>query len=123
MSINQSINQSEPLSEIMFNKFDQDKSGSIDSSEFHQLCFNLGNALTDTELQLALKVTHTNTNKNTQLVSTKTLERRRLAKSNQICSSCLILTSRRLISLISLISSFSFCLIRLLMMMAQVKLN
>jgi len=44
-----------PLSEIMFNKFDVDKSGSIDSKEFQQLCFNLGYSLTDTELQLALK--------------------------------------------------------------------
>ena len=40
----------------MFEKFDKDNSGSIDSSEFHQLCFNLGYALTDVELALALKV-------------------------------------------------------------------
>jgi Ca2+-binding EF-hand superfamily protein len=39
----------------MFNKFDTDKSGSIDSKEFQHLCFNLGYSLTDTELKLALK--------------------------------------------------------------------
>jgi len=44
-----------PLSEIMFNKFDTDKSGSIDANEFQQLCFNLGHILTDAELKLALK--------------------------------------------------------------------
>ena len=37
-------------------KFDTDKSGKINAKEFSHLCFNLGYALTDVELDLALKV-------------------------------------------------------------------
>jgi Ca2+-binding EF-hand superfamily protein len=44
-----------PMSEIMFNKFDKDRSGKIDSKEFQQLCFSLGYPLTDVELSLAVK--------------------------------------------------------------------
>ena len=45
-----------PLSQIMFQKFDADKSGHIDSKEFQQLCFALGYSLTQPELDLALKL-------------------------------------------------------------------
>jgi len=48
--------QPKPLSEIMFNKFDADKSGHIDAGEFQQLCFALGYALSPGEVTLALKV-------------------------------------------------------------------
>jgi len=44
-----------PVSEIMFEKFDKDKSGSIDAGEFQHLCFNLGYALSEAELAFALK--------------------------------------------------------------------
>lgn len=45
-----------PLSEIIFNKFDIDHSGRIDTAEFQQLCFSMGYALLDSELQLVIKV-------------------------------------------------------------------
>jgi len=44
------------MSEIMFDKFDKDKSGSIDDGEFQLLVRNLGYAVTDAEVKSLLKV-------------------------------------------------------------------
>jgi len=43
------------MSEIMFEKFDKDGSGSIDKNEFQLLCRNLGYALSSSELDFAMK--------------------------------------------------------------------
>jgi len=45
-----------PLSQVIFEKFDKDKSGFIDNSEFQQCAFILGYALTDLDIQSLLKV-------------------------------------------------------------------
>lgn len=45
-----------PLSVIMFEKHDTDKSGFIDIKEFQHLCFSLGYTLTSVELDLAVKL-------------------------------------------------------------------
>jgi len=45
-----------PLSEIVFDKYDTDKSGSINKDEFRAMCFNLGYALSPDETDLAVKV-------------------------------------------------------------------
>eukprot|EP00005_Dracoamoeba_jomungandri_P003165 CAMPEP_0174250664 /NCGR_PEP_ID=MMETSP0439-20130205/770_1 /TAXON_ID=0 /ORGANISM="Stereomyxa ramosa, Strain Chinc5" /LENGTH=169 /DNA_ID=CAMNT_0015330795 /DNA_START=8 /DNA_END=514 /DNA_ORIENTATION=+ len=44
-----------PLSKRVFEKYDQDRSGSIDYDEFALCCREMGHRLTDTELQLAVK--------------------------------------------------------------------
>jgi len=44
-----------PISEVMFNRYDQDRSGSISVSEFRNLAYNLGYYLNDTELDIAVK--------------------------------------------------------------------
>lgn len=44
-----------PMSLIMFEKFDTDNSGQIDSKEFHQLCFAMGYALTEEEGKFAFR--------------------------------------------------------------------
>jgi hypothetical protein len=44
------------MAEIMFAKFDTDKSGHMDEKEFQQLCFALGYALSPVEVTLALRV-------------------------------------------------------------------
>eukprot|EP01137_Pigoraptor_chileana_P010757 Opistho-2@60759 len=43
-----------PLSRILFNKYDADKSGSITAKELKQLCYDKGHFLTDSELSLAI---------------------------------------------------------------------
>lgn len=48
-----------PLSEIMFDKFDADRSGFIDAQEFQQLTFALGYALTPVEVEFAVKIIDT----------------------------------------------------------------
>jgi len=48
-----------PLSEIVFDKYDTDKSGQIDIAEFRTLCYALGYALTAVEVELAVKVLDT----------------------------------------------------------------
>eukprot|EP00470_Lotharella_oceanica_P004233 CAMPEP_0170173310 /NCGR_PEP_ID=MMETSP0040_2-20121228/6573_1 /TAXON_ID=641309 /ORGANISM="Lotharella oceanica, Strain CCMP622" /LENGTH=465 /DNA_ID=CAMNT_0010414419 /DNA_START=40 /DNA_END=1437 /DNA_ORIENTATION=+ len=40
--------------QIIFEKFDLNKSGSIDTKEFQALCYNLGYMLTDTEIKYAI---------------------------------------------------------------------
>jgi len=45
-----------PLSEIVFDKYDTDKSGQIDAKEFQNLCYSLGYALTQQELDLGVKL-------------------------------------------------------------------
>lgn len=45
-----------PLSKILFNKHDKDKSGSITRNEFKDLCYEMGHYLNDTELDHAIKV-------------------------------------------------------------------
>uniref|UniRef100_A0A7S3YG39 EF-hand domain-containing protein n=3 Tax=Lotharella globosa TaxID=91324 RepID=A0A7S3YG39_9EUKA len=40
--------------QIIFEKFDTNKSGSIDTKEFQALCYNLGYMLTDTEIKYAI---------------------------------------------------------------------
>ncbi|GAB5353665.1 hypothetical protein AAMO2058_000053900 [Amorphochlora amoebiformis] len=47
------------LAAAMFNKFDTDKSGSIDVKEFQALCYNLNHALTDEEVKVAVKTLNT----------------------------------------------------------------
>ena len=42
------------VAELMFEKFDRDRSGSIDAKEFQALCYNLGYMLTDAEIKFAL---------------------------------------------------------------------
>jgi len=44
-----------PISQIMFNKYDQDHSGSISVDEFRNLAYSLGYYLNDTELDIAVK--------------------------------------------------------------------
>jgi len=45
-----------PVWEIIFDKYDTDKSGSIDASEFQNLVYQLGYALSQLEIDLALKL-------------------------------------------------------------------
>eukprot|EP00823_Brevimastigomonas_motovehiculus_P000085 TRINITY_DN10192_c0_g1_i1.p1 TRINITY_DN10192_c0_g1~~TRINITY_DN10192_c0_g1_i1.p1 ORF type:complete len:276 (-),score=62.48 TRINITY_DN10192_c0_g1_i1:477-1304(-) len=45
-----------PLYQVMFEKFDSDKSGAIDASEFQILCRDLGVAISEAEFNLALKL-------------------------------------------------------------------
>lgn len=45
-----------PLWEIMFDKFDEDSSGAIDKTEFQMLTRNLGYAVAEAELEIALKL-------------------------------------------------------------------
>ncbi|KJE93370.1 hypothetical protein CAOG_04169 [Capsaspora owczarzaki ATCC 30864] len=45
-----------PLVRIMFDKFDTDKSGFLDSAELKSLCYDLGHPLSPVELDLALKM-------------------------------------------------------------------
>eukprot|EP01090_Pellita_catalonica_P012195 TRINITY_DN2593_c0_g1_i2.p1 TRINITY_DN2593_c0_g1~~TRINITY_DN2593_c0_g1_i2.p1 ORF type:complete len:183 (+),score=41.57 TRINITY_DN2593_c0_g1_i2:360-908(+) len=45
-----------PLSQIVFEKYDTDKSGSVDIHEFHGMCYDLGHFLTKKETDIALKV-------------------------------------------------------------------
>jgi len=47
------------LSQIMFKKFDTDKSGAIDAGEFQGLCFGLGYALSPSEVAMAVKTLDT----------------------------------------------------------------
>ncbi len=49
-----------PVWEIQFGKYDTDKSGKIDAEEFGHLCFNLGYALADDELKVAVKMLDSN---------------------------------------------------------------
>lgn len=44
------------MSQILFDKFDKDGSGSIDVTEFGALCYDRGYFLSDSELQLAVKI-------------------------------------------------------------------
>jgi len=52
-----------PLSRRIFNKYDTDQSGSIDSTEFRNLCYGLGYFLSPTELDLAIKLLDKDGNK------------------------------------------------------------
>jgi len=47
--------QNLPLSQIVFNKYDTDHSGSITVPEFRFMAYDLGYYLNDTELELAVK--------------------------------------------------------------------
>merc|ERR1740117_428788 len=44
------------LSQILFDKFDTDNSGTISTSEFGNLCYDRGYYMDETELQLAVKI-------------------------------------------------------------------
>jgi len=44
-----------PISEVMFNRYDKDRSGSITIDEFRDLSYSLGYYLNDTELDIAVK--------------------------------------------------------------------
>jgi len=44
------------MAEIMFEKFDTDRSGSIDAKEFQLLCRNLGHAINQTEVGYAMAI-------------------------------------------------------------------
>ena len=44
----------QPVSKTVFDKFDTDRSGSIDASELRELCHSLGHHLSAEELALAL---------------------------------------------------------------------
>jgi len=48
--------KAKPLSEIVFEKYDTDKSGEIDAGEFRNLCYSLGYGLTSEEVELGVKV-------------------------------------------------------------------
>jgi len=43
-----------PMSQRVFEKYDEDKSGTIDAGEFKLLCYDMGHHLNDQEVQLAL---------------------------------------------------------------------
>jgi len=44
-----------PLSKLIFNKYDTDKSGAITSTEFKYMAYDLGYYISDSELELAMK--------------------------------------------------------------------
>eukprot|EP01089_Gocevia_fonbrunei_P012756 TRINITY_DN3102_c0_g1_i1.p1 TRINITY_DN3102_c0_g1~~TRINITY_DN3102_c0_g1_i1.p1 ORF type:complete len:161 (-),score=46.38 TRINITY_DN3102_c0_g1_i1:148-630(-) len=44
-----------PLSKRIFSKYDTDKSGHINTSEFGSLCYEMGHKLTQTEISVAVK--------------------------------------------------------------------
>eukprot|EP01100_Stratorugosa_tubuloviscum_P012364 TRINITY_DN584_c1_g2_i2.p1 TRINITY_DN584_c1_g2~~TRINITY_DN584_c1_g2_i2.p1 ORF type:complete len:348 (-),score=177.31 TRINITY_DN584_c1_g2_i2:97-1140(-) len=44
-----------PLSKIVFDKYDKDKSGSIDKNELKEICYEMGHHLSKEELDLALE--------------------------------------------------------------------
>ncbi len=48
------------LSRVVFDKYDRDASGGIDSSEFRDMCYDLGHALSDAEYVLALQLLDAN---------------------------------------------------------------
>ena len=43
-----------PLSKRVFDKYDNNKSGKISASEFHNLCYDMGYFLSDKERELAI---------------------------------------------------------------------
>jgi len=46
---------SKPLSRVMFDKYDTDKTGTIDSKKFQMLCYDFGHFMDSTQLVLAIR--------------------------------------------------------------------
>ncbi len=44
-----------PLSKRVFEKYDKDKSGTINAKEFQSMCYDMGHYLSPPELVIALK--------------------------------------------------------------------
>lgn len=77
----------------MFNKFDTDKSGFIDDSEFAKLAFSLGYALSDEEVTLAVKVLDTDGTGHISLQEFKkwcTLMRKASPRLTCVAHTCLV---------------------------------
>ncbi len=56
MALRQSITgEAKPLSRVMFDKYDEDQSGFISSTELDFLCRDLGSNLTETEIGMAMR--------------------------------------------------------------------
>ncbi|PRP73129.1 calcium-dependent protein kinase 21 [Planoprotostelium fungivorum] len=51
-----------PLSKLIFEKADKDKSGALNYQEFHDMCYEMGYYLSETELKTAIKLIDSDSN-------------------------------------------------------------